>query len=168
MNKHLRYSPLTGLSATLLSLVSLLNPSGSAGAVTCTPEQINSPEVKSKIEQIKTKTLSQQLQIVNQWSKDLYPLSDWEGKRQEPIFCSVIAAVQESTVPLEVRKNAAYVLRGIGTGAEDAILPLKELLLDPSQPPEMRKSVIWALRGIGAAPVVHELVQVLKNPDNND
>lgn len=168
MNKHLRYSPLTGLSATLLSLVSLLNPSGSAGAVTCTPEQINSPEVKSKIEQIKTKTLSQQLQIVNQWSKDLYPLSDWEGKRQEPIFCSVIATVQESTVPLEVRKNAAYVLRGIGTGAEDAILPLKELLLDPSQPPEMRKSVIWALRGIGAAPVVHELVQVLKNPDNND
>ncbi|MDB9542577.1 HEAT repeat domain-containing protein [Microcystis aeruginosa CS-1036] len=168
MNKHLRYSPLTGLSATLLSLVSLLNPSGSAGAVTCTPEQINSPEVKSKIEQIKTKTLSQQLQIVNQWSKDLYPLSDWEGKRQEPIFCSVIATVQESTVPLEVRKNAAYVLRGIGTGAEDAIPPLKELLLDRSQPPEMRKSVIWALRGIGAAPVVHELVQVLKNPDNND
>lgn len=168
MNKHLRYSPLTGISATLLSLVSLLNSSGSAGAVTCTPEQINSPEVKSKIEQIKTKTLSQQLQIVNQWSKDLYPLSDWEGKRQEPIFCSVIATVQESTVPLEVRKNAAYVLRGIGTGAKDAIPPLKELLLDPSQPPEMRKSVIWALRGIGATPVVHQLVEVLKNPDNND
>lgn len=168
MNKHLRYSPLTGISATLLSLVSLLNSSGSAGAVTCTLEQINSPEVKSKIEQIKTKTLSQQLQIVNQWSKDLYPLSDWEGKRQDPIFCSVIATVQESTVPLEVRKNAAYVLRGIGTEAEDAIPPLKELLLDPSQPPEMRKSVIWALRGIGAIPVVHELVEVLKNPDNND
>ncbi|MFM7794104.1 MAG: HEAT repeat domain-containing protein, partial [Microcystis panniformis] len=29
-------------------------------------------------------------------------------------------------------------------------------------------SVIWALRGIGATPVVHELVEVLKNPDNND
>lgn len=149
--------------ATTCGLSFLLTLQSKSWALTCSPARLSSDTVKSNLEELKTKTLEQQLYKVNEWSSDLYPLSDSEAYLQNPIFCSLIATFEDTTLDLEVRKNVAYTLRGIGTGAEDAIPTLKKILINPKTHPDIRVSAILAIRGIDARDAVPELVEALND-----
>ncbi|MDJ0731667.1 MAG: HEAT repeat domain-containing protein [Crocosphaera sp.] len=163
MNSQSLRKFLTTIIAIICGFSFLVATESKSWALSCSPARLRSDAVKSNIEELKTKTLEQQLHKVNEWSKDLYPVSDSEADLQNPIFCSLIATFEDTTIDLEIRKNAAHTLIGIGTGAEDAIPSLREILINSNEHPEIRKSAIVAIRGIDANYALKELVEALKD-----
>jgi len=79
------------------------------------------------------------------------------------IIPQLINALHDENI--EVRARAIDALTGIGTGAEDSILPLLDILQDQSQPPDLRRSAILAVRSIYAGPAIEELNKALRDPD---
>ncbi len=168
MGTYRRYKFFKALAVNFFSLSLLLGSAGNSWALSCREAKRDPQKFDYNIEQLKTgnQDLDEQLTIVDNWSRQLYPLSDSETDLQNHSFCSLIAAVKDSTLDVVVRNNAAYALRGVGTGAEDAIPILQQLIINPNVKPEIRQSAIWAIRGIGAGSSVNQLFQALKDQKN--
>ena len=66
---------------------------------------------------------------------------------------------------IEVRLRAIDALNGIGTGAEDAVYPLIDILRDPRQPVDLRRHAVIAIRSIYADLALVQLSGALRDSD---
>ena len=66
---------------------------------------------------------------------------------------------------IEVRLRAIDALHGIGTGAEDAVYPLIDILRDPRQPVDLRRHAVIAIRSIYADLALVQLSGALRDSD---
>jgi len=79
------------------------------------------------------------------------------------VIPQLVEALRDSNS--EVRLRAIDALNGIGTGAEDAISPLVDILRDRNQPADLRRHAVIAIRSIYAGLAVKELSGVLRDSD---
>ncbi|MFN9621278.1 MAG: HEAT repeat domain-containing protein [Cyanobacteriota bacterium] len=75
----------------------------------------------------------------------------------------LLAALQDPDA--EVRFRAIDALNGIGTGAEEAISPLVDILKDPQQPVDLRRHAVMAIRSIYAGLALNPLQSALSDAD---
>ena len=89
------------------------------------------------------------------------------GGQEIPIPPEVIHQLIDSLhdSSFEVRLRAIDALMGIGTGAEDAISPLVELLQDGKQPAELRREAVKAIQSIYAGLAIDGLDKSLQDSD---
>jgi HEAT repeat protein len=90
-----------------------------------------------------------------------------DAGQKVPIPADVIPRLVESLHDrnIEVRLRAIDALNGIGTGAEDAISPLIDILRDRSQPADLRRHAVIAIRSIYADPALVQLSGALGDTD---
>jgi HEAT repeat protein len=82
---------------------------------------------------------------------------------QPTVITDLIQALQDPNP--EIRFRAVDALTGIGTGAENAIQSLVDILQDQQQPADLRYHAIVAIRSINAGLAVKPLIQALDDPD---
>ncbi|MCS5698036.1 HEAT repeat domain-containing protein [Cyanobium sp. FGCU-52] len=89
------------------------------------------------------------------------------GGQENPIPSGVVPQLIEGLhdTSFEVRLRSIDALMGIGTGAEDAILPLVDILQDPNQPVELRRQAVKAIQSIYAGLAIDDLDKALQDSD---
>ena len=164
MNKNTVSVLLTTLTVTSLMVLSSSTLAVENERLRCPLEQT---EVKTFVENLRTSP--KKLVRLQGWSKKLYPLKLPFTSEQNILFCALTIVIKkENKFEPEIRINAILVLRGIGTGAEEAMPELKTILNDHNDNYEIRRSSVLAIRGINAGLAVTELIKILENPNENN
>jgi len=164
MNKNTVSVLLTTLTVTSLMVLSSSTLAVENERLRCPLEQT---EVKTFVENLRTSP--KRLVRLQGWSKKLYPLKLPFTSEQNSIFCALTIVIKkENKFEPEIRINAILVLRGIGTGAEEAMPELKTILNDHNDNYEIRRSSVLAIKGINAELAVTELIKILENPNENN
>jgi HEAT repeat protein len=168
MHKSPHKQLLAASAITLLILLSPLSGNNKSLALDCLPSQIEVPDkqVQSWLEYLRNpnKPLQSKLNMIQSWSKDLYQRSTLESALRNQIFCILIISFKDGQLDLKTRLKASEALRGIGTGAEDAIPVLEEIFLKDKNP-RIRKSAIVAVQGINANSDVKTIIKALQDED---
>lgn len=164
MNKNTVSALLTTLTVTSLMVLSSSTLAVENERLRCPSEQ---REFNTFVKNLRTS--KDKLKILQGWSEELYPLKSPFTSEQNSIFCALTIVIKkENKFEPEIRINAILVLRGIGTGAEEAMLELKTILNDHNDNYEIRRSSVLAIRGINAGLAVTELIKILENPNENN
>ena len=164
MNKNIVSVLLTTLTVTSLMVLSSSTLAVENERLRCPLEQT---EVKTFVENLRTSP--KRLVRLQGWSKKLYPLKLPFTSEQNSIFCALTIVIKkENKFEPEIRINAILVLRGIGTGAEEAMPELKTILNDHNDNYEIRRSSVLAIKGINAELAVTELIKILENPNEKN
>ena len=144
---------LSALIITLLSLPSSLALAPSSWSQEKASEtkqgQLRSPDIQKRLD-------------------DIEFLAEKAGAGQEipiqpEVIKQLVGALKDPN--LEVRRMAVDALTGIGTGAEDAVEPLADILQDQKQPADLRRNAIAAIQSIYAGYAVKPLIKALDDPD---
>ena len=164
MNKNTVSALLTTLTVTSLMVLSSSTLAVENERLRCPSEQ---REFNTFVKNLRTS--KDKLKILQGWSEELYPLKSLFTSEQNSIFCALTIVIKkENKFEPEIRINAILVLRGIGTGAEEAMPELKTILNDHNDNYEIRRSSVLAIRGINAGLAVTELIKILENPNENN
>ena len=164
MNKNTVSALLTTLTVTSLMVLSSSTLAVENERLRCPSEQ---REFNTFVKNLRTS--KDKLKILQGWSEELYPLKSPFTSEQNSIFCALTIVIKkENKFEPEIRINAILVLRGIGTGAEEAMPELKTILNDHNDNYEIRRSSVLAIRGINAGLAVTELIKILENPNENN
>jgi HEAT repeat protein len=164
MNKNTVSALLTTLTVTSLMVLSSSTLAVENERLRCPSEQ---REFNTFVKNLRTS--KDKLKILQGWSEELYPLKSPFTSEQNSIFCALTIVIKkENKFEPEIRINAILVLRGIGTGAEEAMPELKTILNDHNDNYEIRRSSVLAIRGINAGLSVTELIKILENPNENN
>ncbi len=164
MNKNTVSVLLTTLTVTSLMVLSSSTLAVENERLRCPSEQ---REFNTFVKNLRTS--KDKLKILQGWSEELYPLKSPFTSEQNSIFCALTIVIKkENKFEPEIRINAILVLRGIGTGAEEAMPELKTILNDHNDNYEIRRSSVLAIRGINAGLAVTELIKILENPNENN
>lgn len=164
MNKNTVSALLTTLTVTSLMVLSSSTLAVENERLRCPSEQ---REFNTFVKNLRTS--KDKLKILQGWSEELYPLKSPFTSEQNSIFCALTIVIKkENKFEPEIRINAILVLRGIGTGAEEAMPELKTILNDHNDNYEIRRSSVLAIRGINAGLAVTELIKILENSNENN
>lgn len=145
------------LSVLIITLLSL--PS----SLVLTPNSW-SQEKANETEQGQLKSSDTQQRIED--LKDLAERADAGQKNPipEPVMEELVIALQDPSP--DVRRKAVDSVIGIGTGAEEAIPYLANILQDrQNQPTDLRQNTIIAIRSVWAGYAVEPLIKALDDPD---
>ena len=167
MNKNTVSVLLTTLTVTSLMVLSSSTLAVENERLRCPSEQ---REFNTFVKNLRTS--KDKLKILQGWSEELYPLKSPFTSEQNSIFCALTIVIKkENKFEPEIRINAILVLRGIGTGAEEAMPELKTILNDHNDNNdnyEIPRSSVLAIKGINAELAVTELIKILENPNENN
>ncbi|MFN7513773.1 HEAT repeat domain-containing protein [Microcystis sp.] len=164
MNKNTVSALLTTLTVTSLMVLSSSTLAVENERLRCPSEQ---REFNTFVKNLRTS--KDKLKILQGWSEELYPLKSLFTSEQNSIFCALTIVIKkENKFEPEIRINAILVLRGIGTGAEEAMPELKTILNDHNDNYEIRRNSVLAIKGINAGLAVTELIKILENPNENN
>ncbi|MFN7554656.1 HEAT repeat domain-containing protein [Microcystis sp.] len=164
MNKNTVSALLTTLTVTSLMVLSSSTLAVENERLRCPSEQ---REFNTFVKNLRTS--KDKLKILQGWSEELYPLKSLFTSEQNSIFCALTIVIKkENKFEPEIRINAILVLRGIGTGAEEAMPELKTILNDHNDNYEIRRNSVLAIKGINAGLAVTELIKILENSNENN
>ena len=164
MNKNTVSALLTTLTVTSLLVLSSSTLAVENERLRCPSEQ---REFNTFVKNLRTS--KDKLKILQGWSEELYPLKSPFTSEQNSIFCALTIVIKkENKFEPEIRINAILVLRGIGTGAEEAMPELKTILNDHNDNYEIRRNSVLAIKGINAGLAVTELIKILENSNENN